>query len=301
MTNVEKKRLILFIAIAYGVTIIMSIFTKIGLNNGHDLSAFMNVMMTYPACGVILGLLCFGDKEMKLPKIGYLVFLVTSAIMVVVALLSAFLPETMMESGAGLVSNWNMYSQYVLLAGSAIAYILFWVCGKEKRKNAGLSRNHVLLNIAFVALFILFFVLRIYIGYGIVKLGGIDPGFAALNATVFNVKTWTTCVILLLNFPLTFIAFLGEEYGWRYYLQPIMQKKFGLRGGVLLLGVIWAIAIMHYINNNFIVIFSGGDVNVLQNQTVSWDALIVSLVQNLIFMAFILAPIYNKKKEVAES
>ena len=347
MTNVEKKRLILFIAIAYGVTIIMSIFMKIGLNNGHDLSAFMNVMMTYPACGVILGLLCFGDKEMKLPKIGYLVFLVTSAIMVVVALLSAFLPETMIESGAGLVSNWNMYSQYVLLAGSAIAYILFWVCGKEKRKNAGLSRNHVLLSIAFVALFILFFVLRIYIGYGIVKLGGIDPGFAALNATVFNVKTWATCGILLLNFPLTFIAFLGEEYGWRYYLQPIMQKKFGLRGGVLLLGVIWAvwhlgadfmfystdsgpqmfvaqlitcvalgiffgyvfmktqniwaIAIMHYINNNFIVIFSGGDVNVLQNQTVSWGALIVSLVQNLIFMAFILAPIYNKKKEVTES
>ena len=54
-------------------------------------------------------------------------------------------------------------------------------------------------------------------------------------------------------------------------------------------------------NVNFIVIFSGGDVNVLQNQTVSWGALIVSLVQNLIFMAFILAPIYNKKKEVAES
>lgn len=135
MTNVEKKRLILFIAIAYGVTIIMSIFMKIGQNNGHDLSAFMNVMMTYPACGVILGLLCFGDKEMKLPKIGYLVFLVTSAIMIVIALLSAFLPETMMESGAGLVSNWNMYSQYVLLAGSAIAYILFWVCGKEKKKK----------------------------------------------------------------------------------------------------------------------------------------------------------------------
>ena len=37
------------------------------------------------------------------------------------------------------------------------------------------------------------------------------------------------------------IAFLGEEYGWRYYLQPLMQNRFGKRGGVLLLGLVWAV------------------------------------------------------------
>ncbi|MCI6466251.1 MAG: CPBP family intramembrane metalloprotease [Faecalicatena sp.] len=35
------------------------------------------------------------------------------------------------------------------------------------------------------------------------------------------------------------IRVLGEEYGWRGYLQPIMQKKFGKRAGVILLGILW--------------------------------------------------------------
>lgn len=37
------------------------------------------------------------------------------------------------------------------------------------------------------------------------------------------------------------MAFFGEEYGWRYYLQPLLQKKFGLKGGVILLGCVWAV------------------------------------------------------------
>ncbi len=36
-------------------------------------------------------------------------------------------------------------------------------------------------------------------------------------------------------------AFFGEEYGWRYYLQPLLQKKFGLRGGVVILGLVWGL------------------------------------------------------------
>ena len=43
------------------------------------------------------------------------------------------------------------------------------------------------------------------------------------------------------NFILAFAAFFGEEYGWRYYLQPLLQKRFGLRKGVLILGVVWGL------------------------------------------------------------
>ncbi|MBR6356914.1 MAG: CPBP family intramembrane metalloprotease, partial [Lachnospiraceae bacterium] len=48
-------------------------------------------------------------------------------------------------------------------------------------------------------------------------------------------------ISLVLNIPLTFIMFFGEEYGWRYYLQPRMQKKFGVALGTILLGVIWGL------------------------------------------------------------
>lgn len=44
-----------------------------------------------------------------------------------------------------------------------------------------------------------------------------------------------------MQFFLVFIAFFGEEYGWRYYLQPLLQEKFGLRGGVLVLGIVWGL------------------------------------------------------------
>lgn len=64
---------------------------------------------------------------------------------------------------------------------------------------------------------------------------------------------------------------------------------------------IWAIAMMHYINNNFIVLLSGGDVNVLQNQSVSWMQLPIMVIMNLVFILFILSPVYNKKPETDDA
>lgn len=348
MSVSERKKLYIFFAIAFGVMVLMSIFMMVGLNGGKDLTAFVNVMMTYPACGVILGMLLFDRKEKKLPMVGFWTFLVTSLVMVIVALISVFAPQQMIDSGAGMISNWNLYSQYILMLGSAIAYIAFWACGKEKRKNTGLSRNNVILSIVMVMLFIVLFFARNYlavISSNILEGNGIGD-LSELNAMTFNLANWFNAAIVMINFPLTFIAFLGEEYGWRYYLQPVMQKKFGLRFGVILLGVvwgvwhtaadfmfysttsgpqllvtqiitcvtmsiffgyaymktqnIWAIAIMHFINNNFIVVFSGGDVNVLQNQSLTWSQIPVMLIRSLIFALFIFAPIYNKKKETEE-
>lgn len=38
-----------------------------------------------------------------------------------------------------------------------------------------------------------------------------------------------------------FFVYMGEEYGWRYYLQPKLQNIFGKRIGVLILGIIWGV------------------------------------------------------------
>lgn len=48
-------------------------------------------------------------------------------------------------------------------------------------------------------------------------------------------------MILLPTFFISSMPFLGEEIGWRYFLQPVLQQRFGLRNGVLLVGVIWGL------------------------------------------------------------
>ncbi len=56
--------------------------------------------------------------------------------------------------------------------------------------------------------------------------------------------------ILYILMPiLGFCTLFGEEYGWRFFLQPRLQKKFGKIGGVVLLGFIWAI--WHFNNEYF--------------------------------------------------
>ncbi len=345
MKSIEKKRLCMFLAIAYGLTAIMTIFMVIAVMQGKDVTAFVNTQMTYPACGVILGLLLFRNPEKKLPVAGFITFLSTAAIMLIISLISVFAPENMVEMNGSTLSIWNIYSQYVLIAGSVVAYILFWICGKEKRKNAGLSRNNVLLSAGLVLLFVVLYFVRILLSAGIYEFVlGTEPGATAqITSLLANPYTWVNAITILINFPLTFIAFLGEEYGWRYYFQGVLQKKFGLRGGVIILGLlwgvwhiavdftfytsttglqmfisqlitcvslgiffgyvymktsnIWAIALMHFINNNYIVLLSNGDASVLQNQVIEWYMLPVMLVQNLVFILFILAPTFNKKEQ----
>ena len=46
----SKKKLWIFIAVAYGVTAIMALFMIIGLKKGYDLTCFANAQMMYPAC-----------------------------------------------------------------------------------------------------------------------------------------------------------------------------------------------------------------------------------------------------------
>lgn len=46
-------------------------------------------------------------------------------------------------------------------------------------------------------------------------------------------------LVIPAGFFLTIPAYIGEEYGWRGYLQGIMQRKFGKRCGVVLLGIVW--------------------------------------------------------------
>ena len=150
---------------------------------------------------------------------------------------------------------------------------------------------------------------------------------------------WLNVVI---NAPLTFIMFLGEEYGWRYFLQPVMQKKFGVLPGTILLGIawgfwhvgadflyysdgtgiqmlcaqmvtcislgiffgyaymktnnIWVPVMMHYLNNNLIMVLSGdATTEAMQGSVVSWSDIPVMIAGAAVFWLFALTPTMRGK------
>ena len=121
--------------------------------------------------------------------------------------------------------------EYVIIGGSVIFWILLLQSGKEKRRSYGLNSEHWNISIRMILLFIGLYLLRFVIACA---LSGQLSEFGKIMA---NPTTWIIFFTVLVNFFLSVVAFFGEEYGWRYYLQPLLQKKFGLKGGVILLAV----------------------------------------------------------------
>lgn len=79
-----------------------------------------------------------------------------------------------------------------------------------------------------------------------------------ISVDVFLAETKEALLTYLIGFvyiliqvfnPVSVCLMFGEEYGWRFFLQPRLQKRFGKIGGVVLLGVIWAI--WHFNNEYF--------------------------------------------------
>lgn len=332
----EKKRLWIFIAIAFGVTLLMSIPMYFSFKRGMDLSVFVTAQMFYPACGVILGKLLTRREDEKLPLTGYITILVTTLALMVLSFWSIYSDS----------KNIEIISNVLLVISSIIVYIVFWACGREKKENAGVTRKNIKMSILLVALFMVLYVSYIIISTYLTGLrdGDISSQFAELTNPFKKPMTWLALISLIISFPFAFSAFFGEEYGWRYYLQPIMQKRFGLIGGVLLLGIVWGIwhfnidlmgfyskdpgtsaiairiitcvtlgiffayaymktqnlwvpMIMHYSFNSIVGVLIEGDMSVMQDQVSTWKDVPIELVSMLVFALFIFAPIFRKKME----
>lgn len=331
----EKKRLCIFIAIAFGVTLLMSIPMYFGYRNGVNLAVFVTAQMYYPACGVILGRLLVKREGEQLPLAGYYAILAGTVLLMALAIVSLFT-----ESQSIII-----VMSVIISVTSIIAYIVFWACGNEKIDNAGVRRKNIKTSVLIIALFLALYVIRSVFACYLTGLrdGDMEKQFAELFDPFKKPMTWVTLFSLIINFPFAFSAFFGEEYGWRHYLQPLMQKKYGLVGGVLLLGLVWGLwhldvdmmyyskdtgiqmfvsqiitcvifaiffayaymktqniwvpIIIHYLNNNLAFVFSGGDESVLENQVITWGDIPIHLVSMLVFAIFIFALIFRKKKE----
>ena len=234
-TKTEKKQFIIFLLLAYGLTYVMGLLMWYGNASGMDVSAFPNAQMMYPAAGVALAYLITGKKEQKLPKGFYAVFFILTVIMAAIAVVSTFVKLPTMGTAEASISAWTLLIQGMLIIGSILCWIALIASGKERRKNGGLRWKNTGASVVCVLLFFLIYILRSGISCAL------SGQLSALLQVFAQPYTWINLAALIPNFFLVFIAFFGEEYGWRYYMQPYLQRKFGLRGGVILLGIVWGL------------------------------------------------------------
>jgi len=69
-----------------------------------------------------------------------------------------------------------------------------------------------------------------------------------IHADIKSLPNWSKigsplmiALILVLGFPITALLIMGEEIGWRGYLQEKLMKGFGDFKGVIILGLVWGI------------------------------------------------------------
>lgn len=231
----EKRQRIIFVAVAYGITYLLGLLMWYGYAKQIDLSAFPNAQMMYPAMGVMLAVLLTRREDKDIPKAFYISFIASAVLQIVLAILSVFRPDMTVEMSGGTVSVWLLILQYVQIIGSIISLICLFIAGKKKREAYGLRWKNWKSSVFCIVLFLVLYFSRVALAYALE--GQLSVFFDIMK----RAETWTVLAVLPLNFLLAYSAFFGEEYGWRYYLQPMLQRKFGLRKGVLLLGVVWGI------------------------------------------------------------
>ena len=237
----DKKKMWIFIAAAFGIDYLMIPVMYYGLQKGLDLSTFVAAMMMYPACGVALGKL-FSYNEGKIPKAVYVTVIITTVFGMVLSVLSVVAPYTL-SLPTGDMDVWYYVLNFVIIICSILLIVFASTCGREKKENGGLRFTKPFTSIEFIFLYIVLFfgralILNIIDG---ISAGDIAGGLEAFVGYFTQPKALSIAFAILMNIPFTIIIFFGEEYGWRYYLQPILHKKFGITAGTLILGVVWAV------------------------------------------------------------
>lgn len=226
--NKKRNAIRIYFIVTFGLPIILGIFMGMAYMKGIDTSIFPLVWMFLPAFGVMVAeLLTYENNEYPLPKIFYYTFSFIAIVMVILCMIIVIAP---FKSLAILINALAMIS-------CPICLIEILCMKREKRSRYGLAFSINLKRSIFgIMLFVILYLVicSLDVTFENMFLGEVEGYVVKPDALIY-------VAVMAINMLFSFTAFFGEEYGWRYFLQPIMQQKFGLRRGVVLLGLLWGI------------------------------------------------------------
>lgn len=221
----QEKEILIFSSVAFLIPFVAGIFMWIGSLHGTDISIFSLAQMHYPAAGAILALMVIRKGSM-VPRKFFMCFLTLSFLWLILSLLSAFFPMT---ADGAVVS-------VLTVGGSLLLWTMLAVERNDARKSFGL--NYTIGKCKHPSKYIFMFAVLLIIRS---VLGAIWQGRLSELLEIFKKPQFTIDIfIYLFTFFLSFSGFFGEEYGWRYFLQPLISEKAGKGKGCIILGCIWA-------------------------------------------------------------
>ncbi len=244
--NIVKKRFIeklktmdevvLFLIITFSFVVILTIISAYGIHHGKGIPS--DIHMLTPAMSVML-VVKLKNKDGVYPKDVFNYFLGFSFFIMFIFCIDQFINgDSVFGLGKFLIIPASLI--FLLVLGNEKKEVLLqW---KLRDKNYKKSLKYIAPYIAFSLIYtlILSFIL----------------GVESFKNTFYNMidirnflKVMGFCLV---NF-ISFLTLFGEEYGWRFFLQPRLQKKFGVRKGVILVGVIWAVWHFNFIYLNGII------------------------------------------------
>ena len=237
----DKKGVFWFLGLTFGLTwlIDLVIYLRGGLGAPGAINGMQLQMMMPAFSAILLGLFFLPSSPIYHRRPAgrgrwfYYLFLLFTVIMALTSLGTLLAPEAMPPVIA--------YAPLLVSAlGLLVLVVLRFVAGREAMARVWLAwgnwRYWLLFGLGFVAYYLLQAALNAFTGLGSASFGP--------NLTPQGAGSGTYLVIgaiqVLYGSILGIVLGLGEEYGWRGYLQSELFKLGRVRG-VLLLGVIWGV------------------------------------------------------------
>lgn len=224
LRQTKKKEQYIFLLIAFALPFLMGIPLAIANTLGKETSVFATAQMFYPAAGLIAAKLICDKGNDLLPQKFFTGYLILTASMLLWCFINFFVDNGVSEAG-----------QSILIMVGALVVGVLCLSEKEERLRAyRLKWDNGKLSLAILLLFIALYFFKSLLESFLMG----EPGKVVDRSAVQCV--WFM-VLIAVNFIFSFPAFLGEEYGWRCYFQPLLQKKFGLIKGVFVFGMLWGL------------------------------------------------------------
>lgn len=208
---------------------IIGLMMYFGKLMGRDLYIFAQIYMLAPGAAVILTHKITGEQMQSLKAFNK-TYLIGTFTILVVAL-------------AYIVTGVKELTGLISLIMLIVTIVVFFVV--LKNKEDGVTGNPIFgirKNLKSALIGVLIFIL-LYFTYTVVSrwlgltlgIGKIED-FPKLKSNAFGL-----IFVIVPLFVFNFLPFIGEELGWRYYLQPVLQNKYGHVIGIILVGAIWGI------------------------------------------------------------